>query len=79
MSETLHPAKPDGRRTGALTELAPEHTSGALSAEDHLDWDVWLPDPPRRPSGTVTARLVFVGRDRPLPVEFPDGSEDEEP
>lgn len=75
MSETLHPATPDRRQTRALTEPAAGRTSGDASAEDHLDWDIWLPNAPRRPSGTVTARLEFVGRDRPLPVDFPDDSE----
>jgi hypothetical protein len=78
MSETLRTAKPKVQQTETPAGAAPEHQPTDFAPEELLDWDVWLPIAPPRPTGTVTARLEFIGRDRPIPVEFPDTAEDEE-
>lgn len=78
MSERVRTGKKTSDPIEPLATASTAHPPADVSAEEVLDWDVWLPTPPPRPSGTMTVRLEFVGRDRPIPVDFPDTSEDEE-
>ena len=42
------------------------------SFEDRLDWDFAIIDPPPRPSGQIQVKLNYIGRGKPIPVDFPD-------
>ncbi len=54
----------------ATTSLQPTAWLPAppVDASDLIDWDFVIETAPRRPSGTIRARLVHSGRSRPLPV-----------
>ena len=39
--------------------------------EDLLNWDVAIPVPPPRRSGTIRVRLIYKGRRKPMSVEDP--------
>ena len=43
-----------------------------LIVEDRLDWDFAIIDPPPRPSGQIQVKLNYIGRGKPIPVDFPD-------
>jgi hypothetical protein len=39
-------------------------------AEELLDWDAWLEEPPARPERAVLARFEYGGRDTPMPMDL---------
>jgi len=41
--------------------------------EEILDWDIVIdPPPPPKRSGIIKVRLVYMGRDKPLPIDDPE-------
>ena len=43
--------------------------------QEHLDWDFVLVAPPPKRSGTITGRLNYQGRSKPLAIDSVDSEE----
>lgn len=51
-----------------------DHENETVSQE-HLDWDFVLVAPPPKRSGTITGRLTYQGRSKPLAIEPVDSGD----
>lgn len=47
-----------------------------IDTDEKLNWDVVLDPPPPRRKGSISVRLVYRGRSRPLPIVDPNCDED---
>jgi hypothetical protein len=55
-----------------LTEKKAAEPLPIAADEDVLDWDAYSPPPPPKRSGKIQVHLRYVGRRKPIPVDFPD-------
>jgi hypothetical protein len=55
-----------------LTEKKAAEPMPMSPDEDVLDWDAYSPPPPPKRSGKIQVRPRYVGRRKPIPVDFPD-------